>query len=165
MRGRGQLNATLKPSLSRGFYIKNMQKTYTFNRKDKETGEVTVEQVPLERWVWGVVYQDGTELHQFMADGTFHQIGEIDQDKVKMFCLYKPEDPTKRIDMPVRKGMKIIYKYKMTKPFYLNDFVRIYCLGYKDGRHHHFTFILPDDRMIVSNHEDVDLVQFDLTKN
>lgn len=142
-----------------------MQKTYTFKRKDPDTGAITEEQVPLERWVWGVVYQDGTELHQFMQDGTFHQIGEIDQSKLKMFCLYKPEDPKKRIDMPFHPGMKLIYKYKMCNPFYLGEFVRVYCLGYKEGKHHHFTFILPDDRMIVANREDIDLAQFNLTKN
>lgn len=100
------------------------------------------------------------ELHQFGKDGIFHQIGEVDQDRVKMFVMYKPENPGCRIDMPVQPGMKIIHKYKNVKPFYLDHFVRVYCFGYKDGDQYSYTFILPDDRMVVSNREDIDLVQF-----
>ena len=128
--------------------------------KNKQTGEI--ENVSLERWVWGALYLDGTELHQFDNKGIFHQIGEIDQDRLKTFTLYKPREDEKRIDMPFVKGMKLIYKYKMVRPHYLNDFVRIYCMGYKFEGRYHFTFILPDDRMIISPVENVDLTQFEL---
>lgn len=198
-----------------------MQQQFIFKRKNEETGEVTEESVPLERWVWGVIYQPTeaqikdaevrkvardeeidrdivererlmrergdideatieqmkvtmkgkkqipvdpicSEFHQFDSEGYFHQIGEVDQSKVKMFVVYKPEDPTRRLYMPMQEGMKIIFKYKMVKPYYLKEFVRVIVFGYKDGKQHHFTFILPDDRMMISNREDIDLVQFKL---
>lgn len=111
------------------------------------------------------VYPKCDELHQFSKDGTFHQIGEVDQDRVKMFVMYKPENPMKRIDMPIQPGMRLIHKYKNVKPFYLDEFVRVYMFGYKDGDQYSYFFILPDDRMILSNREDIDLVQFKVTKN
>jgi hypothetical protein len=104
-----------------------------------------------------------SEFHQFDSEGFFHQIGEVDQSRVKALVVYKPDDKTKRIYMPLADGMKIIFKYKMVKPWYLKDFVRVICFGYKAGSTHHFTFILPDDRMIISNQEDIDLVQYRLT--
>ena len=50
----------------------------------------------LERWCWGVVYNDGSEFHQFAPDGTFHRIGEVDQPRVNMFTLYRPDDMSRR---------------------------------------------------------------------
>ena len=136
--------------------------SYIFKRKNQD-GSVTDESVDIERWCWGVIYDDGSELHQFGTDGVFHQTGEIDQDRLAMFCMYKPGDPKKRIDMPFQKGMRLIHKYKNVKPFYLDDFVRVYCFGYKQGDQHHFVFILPDDRIIVSAFENVDLPTYNLT--
>jgi len=199
-----------------------MQQNFIFKRTNPDTQEVTEETVPLERWVWGVIYhpteeqiadaevrrqardeeidrdivererlmrergdideatieqmkvhQKGkkqipvdpvcSEFHQFDAAGYFHQIGEVDQSKVKAFVVYKPEDMTRKIYIPIDKGMKLIFKYKNVKPYYLKDFVRVIVFGYKAGKQHHFTFILPDDRMIMSNREDIDLVQYKLT--
>lgn len=108
-----------------------------------------------------------TELHQFDKDGKFHLIGEVDQSRLKMFSVYKPTDPTKRIDLPIVEGMKIIYKYKNVHAYYfdkLGDTVKVYVAGYKSGGAHSFLFILPDDRIIFSDREDVDLVRFNLTK-
>ena len=131
--------------------------------KNKEKG--TEETVNPERWVWGVIYNDGTELHQF-DNGVFHRIGEIDQDNIKMFVLYKfGEMDTKRIDIPWRKGMRLIHKYIN---FHSQEFenigetVRIYVIGYKFEGKYHFTYILPDDRMIMSAKEDIDLGLFNI---
>lgn len=108
-----------------------------------------------------------TELHQFDKDGRFHLIGEVDQSRLKMFYLYKPEDPQKRVDMPIFEGMKIVYKYKNVHAYYfdkLGDTVKVYMAGYKSNGAHSFLFILPDDRIIFADREDVDLVQFKLIK-
>ena len=121
------------------------------------------EEVKLERWTWGVVYKDGTELHQFDSEGVFHQIGEVAQDNVKMFCMVKSDGSGKRIDLPLESGMRLIHKYKMVKAHYLPDFVRIYCFGYKKGDHYHFNFILPDDRLVQSTFENIDLPNYNLT--
>lgn len=125
-------------------------------------------EVEPERWVWGVIYNDETELHQFEApankdsDGIFHRVGEIDQDRVKMAVLYKYNDPKKRIDLPWQPGMKLIHKYRNIQPYYKDHFVKIYMFGYKLGNQSHFTFILPDDRIILSPEDNVDLIQFSL---
>lgn len=136
---------------------------YIFKRKNPDTGEVEDEKVDLLRWVWGVTYDDDTELHQFESDGSFHQIGEIDQKRARMFTLYRSDDPSKRIDMPLSPGMKIIAKYKVVKPFYLPEAVRVYVVGFKSGPHHTFLFVLPDDRIILSNKENIDLPTYELT--
>ena len=127
-----------------------------------EKGEIEI--IQPERWVWGVVYDDDTELHQFGSDGVFHRIGEIDQDRVKLATLYKLSDMSKRIDLPFQKGMKLVHKYRNIKPFYLDSFVKVYMFGYKLEGKHSFTFVLPDDRLIVSPVDNVNLELFNLKK-
>lgn len=120
----------------------------------------------LERWVWGIVYKDGTEFKQFGDDGIFHQIGEINQDQIAMAVLYKPEDPeNKRIDIPWKDGMKIIHKYRnLILNAGTEDEIRhkVYIFGYKNGDQYHFNYILPDDRIIMSPTDDVDVTLFEL---
>ena len=116
-----------------------------------------------ERWVWGVIYNNGAEFKQFTDGGVFHQIGEINQDEIKMAVLYKFDDPTKRIDLPWHPGMKLIHKYINVHPSYYEDInktARVYVFGYKNGSQHHFTYILPDDRIILSPEENIYLTLF-----
>lgn len=136
---------------------------YTYKRKNPDTGEETIEDVVLRRWVWTATYEDGTELHQYDDDGTFHQMGEIDQKRLRFFTLYRSDNPQKRIDMPITAGMKVFLTYKNVKAYYLENEVMVYCLGYKNGPHRSFVFILPDDRMIFANKENVDLPTYQLT--
>lgn len=124
-------------------------------------------EVPLERWVWAVIYGDGTEFHQFDDKGRFHRVGEIDQDRMVMFVLRN--DTGKRIDIPWRPGMKLVYKYRMLKPGAYDSkdanedgFVRIYMLGWKYEGAHAFYFILPDDRVVASPVDDIDLTLFNI---
>jgi hypothetical protein len=128
----------------------------------KYTLASTGEEVSEERWGWGVVYKDGTELHQFGSQGDFHQVGEIVQENVHLFVMYKLDDPSKRIDLIVPQGAKIIHKYRHIRPFYLAHFVKVYILGYKKGDHYCYNFILPDDRIVVSDRDDVNLEKFNL---
>ncbi len=103
------------------------------------------------------------ELHQFAQDGTFHRIGEVDQERVKLFVLYNSSDPQrKRIDLIVTDGMKLIHKYRNVKPFYMEKFVKVYMFGYKLGNNYHYNFVLPDDRIIQSPTDDIDLTLFEL---
>lgn len=139
----------------------NMQYFFSENGKDIE--------IPLERWVWGIVYQDDSELRQFEAlegengpTGRFHRVGEIDQERIKMAVLYKPDDMSKRIDIPWRDGMKLIHKYRNIVFDYMSDQkreVRVYMFGYKDGNHHSILYVLPDDRIVFSNNENHDVTQ------
>lgn len=102
------------------------------------------------------------ELHQFGSDGKFHQIGEIEQEKVELFVMYKLSDPSKRIDLVLPEGAKIIHKYRNIKPFYKPNFVKVYMFGYKLGDQYAHHFILPDDRIIISNADNVNLETFNL---
>jgi len=126
------------------------------------------EEVKIENWVWVAIYQDNTELHQFNIDGTFHQIGEIDQSKVKLFVLYQPSDlgkkAGKRIDIVVPEGAKLIHKYR----HYILNFgtdqkrkVKIYIFGIKyKGGHFVYNYIMPDGRIIQSEREDLSLTEY-----
>ena len=111
---------------------------------NKETNERT--EVKPERWVWGVIYKDGTELHQFSEDGTFHQVGEIDQDKIKIACLYSFKEWQKRKDfskmskiiyLPWHEEkedgakMRLIHKYRNIRPAGYDEFAfKIYLFGF-----------------------------------
>lgn len=151
--------------------------THIFKRKTENGIEEEI--VELERWVWGVVYKDGTELHQFDSEGIFHQFKEIQLDKVKLLSMYKPDDMSKRYDLVVTEGMQLFHFYRNTKPYYLDHYVRTYVFGWKsfktqNGFEIHtpkgedkdgvasYHFILPDDRMVMSDINNVDLPQFNL---
>jgi len=118
-----------------------------------------------ERWVWGVVYEDDTELHQF-KDGVFNQIKKIDFDRVKMFTMYKFEEPNKRIDMIVNETMKVFHFYRNVKPYYSDIFLKVFVFGYKikGTAETIYNFILPDDRIIITNKDNLDLVKFELDR-
>lgn len=118
-----------------------------------------------ERWAWGVVYKDKTELRQFGEDGIFHQFAEIKQDEVEMFVMYQLEDMGKRIDL-VAEGKQIFHFYRnliLSAATPEEHRVRVYAFGYKDKETGAtvYHFILPDDRMVVSDH-DVDLTKFNI---
>lgn len=137
--------------------IENKESTGGFSIRE-------IEAIP-ERWVWGVVYKNNTELHQFGDDGIFHRIGEINQEEVKMFTLYRFDDMTKRIDMPFQTGMKLIHKYinfHQAEWENLNETKRIYVIGYKIRDVHHYTYVLPDDRIIISNEDNIDFTHFNI---
>lgn len=141
---------------------------YTFNRNEN------LEEVKEERWVWGVVYKDDTELHQFedgdcsgsSCRGTFHQIKEIKMGNVKLFSMYKLKNPDKRIDLVVMPEMQLFHFYRNVKPFYSEDFIRIYVFGYKirDTSRACYHFILPDDRLVISDKDNIDLTKFELRR-
>ena len=132
------------------------EKKWHFNRAGK------LEEVPVERWAWGAVLDDGTEMHQYDAQGIFHQVGEIPQERVKMWVLYKTGPENKRIDILVPAGARLIHKYKryVLNSAQLNEGdpsrevkVTVYVFGYKAGDHYHYNFIMPNDTIIQSIEE------------
>ena len=136
---------------------------YTFKRENKEsTSGFDIEKVNLERWVWGVVYKDGSELHQFDSEGIFHQFKEINLPEVKMFSMYRSDDMGKRYDIVVTEGMQLFHFYRNVKPYYLDNYVKVYVFGWKKDGKESYHFILPDDRMVMSDINNVDLPQFNL---
>jgi len=136
-----------------------MDYTYT-----NEKGELEI--VESEKWVWGVVYKDETELHQFDKDGNFHRLAEINQKEVELFTMYELEGKG-RYDIVMPEGARIIHKYRNIKPFYMDKFVKVYMFGYRTGKkdfEYHYHFILPDNRMIISNKNNIDLAKFELNR-
>lgn len=130
-----------------------MQRKYIF----KKTGE----EVNVERWGWAVLYKDGSILRQFEDNGEFHQIGEVDQQQVEIFTVYKIDDVSKRFDLLMPTNAKLIYKYRNVKPFYSDDFIRVYMFGYKkDNSEYVYNFILPNDTVIMSDVDNVNLEKF-----
>lgn len=135
---------------------------WKFNREGVE------ESVSLERWVWGVVYTDGSELHQFGEDGVFHQFREIDQSRVQMFVMYSPADG-RRYDLVVSPEMKLIHFYRNIRtPDTGGKFVKVYVFGYEkniDGRNQQvLNFIMPDDRIVMADTDKISLLDYNLLK-
>ncbi len=111
------------------------------------------EKVALERWGWGVMYKSGAELHQFDDKGVFHQFKEIDFPEVKTFVMYRNDDITKRIDVPVFEDMQIFHFYRHI--IFRNDTRRacVYVFGWKKGDSVCYNYILPDDRVITADRD------------
>lgn len=120
------------------------------------------QKVEEERWGWGVIYKDDTELHQFNRDTKeFTQFAEIDMPNVKLFTLYEMNGKG-RVDLPVSEDMQVFYFYRNVKPYYSDSFKRVYVVGFKkDGVACHY-FVLPDNRVILTPHLDIDLVKFNV---
>ena len=124
---------------------------YVFIRDGKE------EEVQLEKWCWRAVYADGSILQQFGDDGIFHQVGEIEQEKVRIFCMYPSDGSGPGFDLVVPKGGKVLHKYRQYV-FHAEKekkMVKIYVFGYKMGNHYHYNFIMPDGRLIQSIEENI----------
>jgi hypothetical protein len=131
-------------------------KKWFFPRKNQETREITQEEVTLETWAWEAHMEDGSVLRQFEDDGVFHQIGEVDQEKLQVFSVYRTDNKQEgRYDLILPKGAKVIFKYRN---YILNAStpnetrVRIFVFGYSHGKNkpQHFNFIMPD-RLGVKN--------------
>lgn len=142
---------------------------YTFHQKEFTDDQGVVHPAcvvhpAVERWAWGVVYKDKTELHQFGPDGIFHQVKEIDQDRVEMFTLYETGSGNGRIDLLVPPGAKIVHLYKMYSLFdeqtKTRRKVRIYVHGYILNGTAHYNFILPDNRIVQANTLQIALTNF-----
>jgi hypothetical protein len=126
----------------------------------KKTGE----EVDEERWGWGALYKDGTELHQFdKTHKIFNQVGDVNQSEVRLWVLYELNGDG-RIDIVVKEGMKLIHKYinaRLDVGTDIERVVRAYKFGYKLNGTHHFTFVLPDNRLVQST-EDIRLTDFNV---
>jgi len=126
------------------------------------TQDGITENITPERWAWGVVYKDNTELHQFSGDGTFHQFKEVDQSQVKMFVMYELMG-SKRYDMAVVEGMQLFHFYRTLMLDQGTDVartVRVYVYGWKSGDATSYNYIMPDDRLLTANHDLQDLTLY-----
>lgn len=133
--------------------------------KEKDGSEVTV---PLEKWIWRVVYKDDTEIFQFdqEPDETgkhwFHQIGEVDMDNAKIFEMINVENPELRYSIDVTDDMKKLIVFirrtvlKVTTK--QEQRVNVYCFGYKINGTSVYNFILPDNRLVISTNRNIQLI-------
>lgn len=105
------------------------------------------------------------ELHQYDDQGFYHQVGEIEQARVREFCVYRLGEITAGNMFIMRfdpSCMRLVYLYKQ---FHfqgwadLQKTARIPVFGYNKGDHIHRIAILPDDRFIMT---DRDVFNFDL---
>jgi len=121
-------------------------------------GEGKDEEVPVERWVWGALYEDGSELHQFDEAGYFHRFAEIEMEKLKYLSIYQSDNMGKRIDIPKPEKGQIFFFYRNIKPHYdQSHFHRVFVFGTKVDGVASYMFMLPDDRMVFSNTDSIDL--------
>lgn len=127
---------------------------------DKENNK-TIE-VQLEPWAWKAVYKDGSELLQFDDQGVFHRFTEIDFDKLHILVMYQTGDGCKQHSLVKEPGMQVFHFYRNIRPWYLQCFVRVYAFGYKKDGVAHYNFILPDDRVIRTTKQNIDLTTFEL---
>ena len=128
---------------------------YFFTEEDGRKTEVD-----LERWAWVVMYPDGSELHQFGPDGVFHRIGEVDQARIIRAYLVKTSDPTQKIFLPWEPGMRLVHKYRNLinfENFVESGRVRVYIFGFKHYNEQMFIYVLPNDQVVVSGNENLDL--------
>ena len=132
---------------------------YIFIQDGKE------EEIEPEKWGWGVVYFNGTELHQFDSNGIFHQIKEIKWGEVKMFTMYQLNDMSKRVDIVVTPDMQLFHFYRNIKPYYAKDWAKVYVFGFKirGTSQAVYNYILPNDTLVQSDRDNIDLINFPLS--
>lgn len=136
-------------------------KKWTYTNPD--TGEK--EEVSLERWIWGALYEDDTELHQFTDDGVFHRISEIDQNKVKTWVLYNIEgydDGRIYLIIPRKedgtlKEVSLIHKYRnivLEAGTPQETRHKVYVFGFKlKGQKSFYNFVMPNNTIVQSHGE------------
>lgn len=94
------------------------------------------------------VQPEQSGIQQFAEDGTFNGIEAVEQDRVSLFVLYRLDDPSKRIDLVVPRGVRLIHKYRKVRPYYMQEFLTVYVFGYQIGDIYHYNYVLPDDRIV-----------------
>jgi len=138
---------------------------YTFDKRDENsTSGFTTIKADLERWAWGVVYKDGSELKQFDDIGKFHQFGEIQQENIDMFVMWKTDGTGKRIDMVCKEGVQIFHFYRNLILENGEIRKRVYVFGWKNKETGvcSYNYILPDDRLVTSDFDIENLLVFNL---
>lgn len=135
-----------------------MKKTYTLTKENGDTQEVEP-----EPWGWAVIYDNNEELHQFSKKGEYHQFTDIDFDRVNVLTMYKLDDMDKQYHIPVTDDMQIFHFYRNVMPWYADEKIKVYVFGFKVDGVESYHFILPDDQMVISDHDNIDLPSLQVT--
>lgn len=132
----------------------NPVEKWTLN--DPEKGLI---EIPLERWIWAVIYKDGSEFVQFDKQGNFHQFKEIELSEVARFTMINTADITKQYSIEISDDLKPIHRYCQTvlhaqTPQEIK--LTSYVFGYysKSTERSMYHFILPDDRLVITENRD-----------
>lgn len=125
-------------------------------------------EVPLEEWVWHVVYEDGTELHQYEREADengkrrFHQFKEIDQTKVKVFEMMNTKDTGLRYSIDITEHVGQIFHFYRRSRLNIGrpDETKVvfYCYGAVIDGVSVYNFILPDNRIVTTTNRDITLL-------
>lgn len=116
--------------------------------KFSRNGEI--EEVELERWRWEAHYTDGTILQQFDDNGIYHQFGEIEQHRLKVFGMVHETLPP--IIIAWRDGLKLIHFYRnyvLQAGTSEEIRFRFYCFGYENKNEKVINVILPNDGIVI----------------
>lgn len=124
---------------------------YTFTR------DGVPESVHMEKWCWEAHYNDDVVLYQFNGEsGTFHQMKEIEQARMKFFRMINYETG-KYVDIDWHPAYKLIHKYMRTRldAYGPNDRIMTsYCFGYETRiaqiTHKFIMVILPNDNIVIT---------------
>lgn len=137
--------------------------TYRFFRRDPaDPTKGQYEDVQAEQWQWVAEYLDGTRLLQFepssdpLLPGTFHQMREIDQSRLKDFVMFNPATK-ERFVVLFPKNAKLIHYYKHT--IYAaatpdEQRIRAYCFGYELPHYKMLFMIMPDNTLLMTDDPD-----------
>lgn len=128
----------------------------------------------MERWVWQAIYTDHTILDQYDEQGVFHQIREIEQDRLLLMVLRKVDritgyaiDSKQRLTIPWQPGMRFIHFHNQ---YFLNvgnpddnviRKVRVCGFGYQrlvDGKNEKSVmYVDPHDNIYLSDTDSISL--------
>lgn len=103
--------------------------------------------VDKEKWCWEAIYVDNTILRQFEpADGSFHQIAEINQHKLAIFQMVNTDD-NRKISIAVPPGTDLIHYYTrlcLNVKTNQEEKITLYIFGYKRSDIRTLITITPD---------------------
>ncbi len=149
---------------------------FKFHRVDPVNNIDKWENVAVEEWFWVATYTDGTRFHQYDLDAKlpefgqeyrlFHQLREIDHDRLHLFQLVNVKNPEKHFSIIVNPAqMKIIYRYLRLHLYLATEFEEhptLHVFGYEKKiggfAHKFFNVIMPDGNIIAT--DDYNLIQY-----
>jgi hypothetical protein len=119
----------------------------------------TGDHVPLERWFFVAVYNDGTDLRQFDdRDGTYHSFPEIDQERLQVFKMINSQTH-QEVTVMFPAGAKLLHIYRNITLNHGTDdeqHYRWYAFGY-DYKHISCKFVITHTNEVIFT-EDIDTI-------
>ena len=117
-------------------------------------------EVKPKKYTWKVVYKDGSTLEQF-ENGQYHYISEVDFGSVERLIVNRFEDKQNIFTTLVTPETKLFIYHYITKPHWSKVFLRteVFGLKWKGSSNAVYVHILPDQNVVISPHDKVDIGQ------